>query len=178
MLDFELDKRARCCAATGRELRPGDHYVSVIVQEGALMKRLDYALEAWTGPPEHVLAWWRSQVPDGTSARPTWAPNEVMLSLLEEKLTVVGDEDFCYVLGLLLIRRKILRQESTEPVAGGEVMVLFEPTTSAEYRVPVREPSAARIQAIQQFLADLLIAPNAPSIPSADVSEPPRGEES
>lgn len=176
MLDFELDKRARCCAATGRELRPGDHFVSVIVQEGAIMKRLDYALEAWTGPPEHVLGWWRSQVPDGMSTRPTWAPNEVLLSLLEEKLSVAGDEDFCYVLGLLLIRRKILRHESTEPNGGGEEMVLFEPTTSAEYRIPVREPSAARIQAIQQLLGELLVAPSAPSTTSTSATDPPRGE--
>ncbi len=52
MVDFELQHNTRHCAASGRELRPGETYYTVLPKKGAEVERADYSSEAWTGPPE------------------------------------------------------------------------------------------------------------------------------
>ena len=50
---------------------PGETYYSVLVAEGAELKRYDYAADAWQGPPAEAVGWWKSQIPDRTPARNT-----------------------------------------------------------------------------------------------------------
>ena len=52
MLDYEIDKCSRRCAATGRELKPGEAYYSVLRWRDRQVVREDYAPEAWQAPPE------------------------------------------------------------------------------------------------------------------------------
>ena len=58
MTDYQIQPNTRHCAATGRELRPGEKFYSVLLQEGGKLIRHDYAAEAWHGPPEEVRAPW------------------------------------------------------------------------------------------------------------------------
>ena len=85
-MDFEVQRFTRRCAATDRELAPGESFYSVLLAEGAQVVRHDYAAEVWTGPPADALGWWKSQLPsaDAKPKKPHWAPNEVMLQLFDE----------------------------------------------------------------------------------------------
>ena len=76
-----------------------------MIAEGNDSKRSDYAAEVWQGPPENAVGWWKSQVPDKTSRRKHWAPNEVMLKFFDELAASPDKQDMRYVLTLLLIRR-------------------------------------------------------------------------
>lgn len=157
MLDFELERCSRRCTASGRELRPGESYYSTLRSTADGLVREDYSLEAWQQPPENTVSWWRATIPDVNSAKRVWAPNEVMLHVLETKLADPRAHDFCFVLALLLIRRKVLSLATEEKdSAGRETMVVFVPKTELEYRVPVVRPTAARIQEIETELASML----------------------
>ncbi len=85
-MDFEVQRFTRRCAATDRELAPGELFYSVLLAEGAEVVRHDYAAEAWNGPPVEALGWWKSQLPaaDAKPKKPQWAPNDVMLRLFDE----------------------------------------------------------------------------------------------
>jgi hypothetical protein len=81
-----------------------------------------------------------------------------MLNLLEERLHDPTAGDLCYVLALLMVRRKILRLASTEQAPHAEdVLVLFSPKTEQEYRVPVVEPTRERVAEIQALLSGLKV---------------------
>lgn len=127
MVDFELRHSTRHCAANGRELRPGEVYYTVLRKAGAEVERTDYSTEAWTGPPEVCLAWWKSTVPISTEAKkPQWAPNDVMLHLFETLAEQPEQADMRYVLTLLLIRRRLLRlEESVRDDAGIEQLTVY-----------------------------------------------------
>ena len=51
MTDYEFQGPARVCAATGRELKPGDRFHAVLTEHAGKMVRTDYAADAWPGLP-------------------------------------------------------------------------------------------------------------------------------
>jgi hypothetical protein len=157
MQEYDIQRCSRRCAASGRELRDGEVCFSVLVAEGGQVVRYDYAAEAWSGPPEGAIGWWRTTVADPQAGRMTWAPHDVMLSYFERLLDDPAAEDARYVLALLLVRRRVLELERHEQDAAGRtVLVLHCPRTEAEYRVVERLPSPDRAEAIQSQLVELL----------------------
>lgn len=159
MIDYEVQRCTRHCAVTLRELQPGETFFSTLTAEGAQVVRRDYAPEAWQGPPEGVLGWWKAQMPERDAKKVHWAPNDVMLELLETLEPQPDKQDMRYVLALLLIRRRVLRLEDTEhDAAGQEISVLYCPRRETTYRVAAVMPDEARTAEIQDELARLLFA--------------------
>jgi hypothetical protein len=156
MLDFEVQRCTRRCAATDRELAAGEAFYSVLVAEGGQVRRHDYSAAAWPGPPEGALGWWQSQMPDKNAHKLHWAPNDVMLHYFEQLESRPEKADVRYVLTLLLIRRRVLRLEQTERGPEGEELVVLCPRNEADYRVKVAHPAEQRIAEIQRELATLL----------------------
>ncbi|MGQ9503886.1 MAG: hypothetical protein ACUVQG_02115 [Thermogutta sp.] len=117
---------------------------------------MDYSAEAWHGPPNECIAWWRTQLPT-IGQKKRWAPSEVMLRLFEELADSPDQADMRYVLGLLMIRRRILRLEGSRQTEDNtEVLTLFCPRNDTTYQVPVVVPAEDRLQQIGQQIANLL----------------------
>jgi hypothetical protein len=156
-MDYEVQRSTRRCTVSGREFAPGEKFYSVLLVEGAELRRYDYAVEAWSSPPPGAVGWWQSQLPDAGAKRPHGAPNDVLLQFFDELADQPERQDMRYVLALLLVRRRVFRLEEDERSAtGGEVLVLHCPRRDATYEVPVILPDQARIDDIQQELARLL----------------------
>lgn len=163
-LDFTVRRPTRRCAASDRELAAGEAFVSVLVDEGAEVARRDYAVNAWTTPPEGAIAWWRAQMPGG--GKPTPAPREVLLSLLDEWADHPEEAPARYLLALLLVRRRILRPQEDSFASGlrGEESSPHETATlklvgrdrSEPVEVVVAPPTAEDAPRLQQRLAELL----------------------
>jgi len=158
-MDFEVQRCTRQCAETGRQLQPGETFYSVLTVVGAEVVRQDFAIEVWQGPPEGALGWWQSQMPSADARRIHWAPNDVMLHLLEEMETQAEMADMRYVLTLLLIRRRVLRLEETEEdETGQQWLVVYSHKKETTSRVLVATPTPERVVQIQDELAKLLFA--------------------
>jgi len=158
-MDYEIPRSTRRCALTERELQPGEGFYSVLVADGGKLTRRDYSVEAWKGPPDVAIGWWRSQVPRPDAKRVHWAPNDVMLELFDQLENQPASQDMRYVLALLLVRRRVMRlEEEIKDTDGGETLVLYCPRREATYHVPVVLPAPERIEEIQRQLASLLFA--------------------
>lgn len=155
-MDYEVQRSTRHCSATGREFAPGETYYSVLVAEGAELKRCDYAADAWPGPPAEAVGWWKSQVLGRAAARKHWAPNDVMLQFWDELAEQPDKQDMRYVLTLLLIRRRVFRLEEETIDAGREFLVVYCPRRETTYQVLAVTPEPPRIDQIQEELATLL----------------------
>ncbi|MCE9608448.1 MAG: hypothetical protein K8U03_26490 [Planctomycetia bacterium] len=164
-MDFEVVKSTRTCAVSGREIAAGETYYTVLMKDGAMVKRLDYSAASWNGPPEDAIGWWKSTMParEG-SKKQKLAPSEVMLQLFAELEDSPEQYDLRYVLTLLLIRRRLMRLEETvkedDTGVAGETMVLYCPRDEQTYRVRVVDPSEPRVAEIQAYLGQLLYAPS------------------
>ena len=155
LLDFEVQRCTRRCAETQRELLPGEGFHSVLVADGADVVRSDYSAEAWAGPPEKCIGWWKSRMPIDTAAKPRLAPNDVLLELLDCWGDELEKQDARYVLTLLLIRRRVLRVEDVDTP---DTLQVYCPRLETKYQIAAVEPTAERIVEIQQELAELLYA--------------------
>lgn len=165
LLDFEVERSSRRCAATDRTLEPGDEVYAVLQRRGAEIVRTDFCREAWSGPPEEAFGWWRWRVPPATTRKIKLAPNDVLLELFDQLADKPGHEDERYVLALLLIRRRVFRLEMSlepaQPTSAApthEMMHVFCTKRDTNYEVPVAMPTDERIDQIQHQLSELLIA--------------------
>jgi hypothetical protein len=128
-----------------------------LIAEGADLKRCDYSVEAWQGPPPGVIGWWKSQIPDQKTARSRSAPNDILLQVFDETADQPEKQDMRYVLSLLLVRRRVMRlEEEQHDGEGREVLVLYCPRRDATYEIPAIPPDPARVEEIQQQLAKWL----------------------
>ncbi len=66
MSDYAIQPPTRRCAASGRELCPGEPYYSAVLKVAGRLERRDYCLERWQGPPEEAIAHWRAKLPEET----------------------------------------------------------------------------------------------------------------
>jgi hypothetical protein len=156
-MDYDLDRCSRQCAATGRELSPGEHFYSALILRDGSAVRVDYAPEAWTGPPENALGWWKSRLPlPEEKPKKAWAPADLMLDLFDRLGELPDRADARFVLALLLVRRRVLRIEESEHLGEQERLLLSCPRRHAEYEVIAATPDEGRAQEIQAELEALL----------------------
>lgn len=157
LLDYEIKSCSRCCSVTERELLPGDVFFSVLELLEEEFVRRDFCVEAWQGPPESCLGWWRSQLPGKDATKPKLAPTEVMLNLFIALAERPEDLEFRYLLGLLLLRRRVLRREdSKQNDEGQEVLVLHCARRDEQFDLVVSEPDVEQAKQLQQRMVDLL----------------------
>ncbi len=159
MVDYEIQRCTRHCATSGRELQEGEAFYSVLLPRGAALERLDYAAEAWNGPPPDALGWWKSQMPTRDAKKAQLAPSDVLLEFFAGLADQPERADVRYVVALLLVRRRILRLEETETdSAGQETLVLYCHRDESLHRVSVVLPDDRRADEIQAEVTRLLYA--------------------
>lgn len=137
MTDYQIGSSTRRCSRSGRELKVGERYCSVLLQEGGGLVRQDFALDAWDGPPEGAIGFWQSRVPAATAPRRPPVDDDLLLECLGrlEGTTEPGSKRFRYVLALFLMRRRRLRLEDTRTEGGGEVWSMRCTRTNARFLV-------------------------------------------
>ena len=156
-LGFEIRACGRTCAKTERALNPGEVYFSVLEAAELDFVRHDYCVEAWQGPPAECVGWWRSRIPTKHDAQPRLAPTDVMLNLFEALEERPLELEFRYLLGLLLLRRRLVRRdESRHDDLGREVLTLHCQRRQKDYELVVAEPAAEQAAKLQQQMIDLL----------------------
>ncbi len=157
LLELELKSCSRLCAATEQALEPGDVYFSVLQEQDTEILRQDYSAGGWQGPPEDCLGWWRSRMPTKDDSKPRLAPREVMLNLFAALAEKPREQDFRYMLGLLLLRRRVLRTEETkQDEQGRPQLVLRCPRRDEQFDLTITELDAKRSAQVQQRMIELL----------------------
>jgi hypothetical protein len=151
MTDYQIQSSTRRCAASGRELQPGEKYFTVLIDQGDRFVRQDYSAEAWQGPPPEAFSFWATRVPLPESRRRPAIDDEMLLECFQR---LEGQEDagrlrFRYVLALLLMRRRRFRFEEAKIEAGREVLCLRCSRTGASFRVVNPRMTEAETKAVQ-----------------------------
>jgi hypothetical protein len=131
---YDIERPTGVCAYTGRPLQPGDKYVATLVEydpasvlqgeqpkpaAGALgLKRSDVSLEAWEAGqrPDGMFSYWLTTVAEPNAKKRMFVDDGVLLNLFRR----LADTDqaervrFRFVLGLILMRKKMLRYDGSE----------------------------------------------------------------
>jgi hypothetical protein len=137
MTDYQIQPHTRRCAASGRELKPGDRCYSVLLEEAGKFVRKDYAAEAWAGPPSGAFSFWAARLPASEARRRPPVDDDLLLECFGR---LEGQDEparvsFRYVLALLLLRRRRLKLEGEDRDGGREVLRLRCSRTGARHEV-------------------------------------------
>jgi hypothetical protein len=157
VLDFDVQKFTRICAVTKHEFQPAETFFAYLIREGSHTVRRDVCRDAWDGPPEGCIAWWKSSVPDRHSQKMHWAPDDVMLHYFQETEDKPDEQDVRYLLTLLFIRRRLFKLVDTVQEELGEALLVTCSRNESEYTVPVVEVNADRASEIQVLLSQLMV---------------------
>ena len=136
---YDIQRPTGVCAATGRELAPGETVYTALIDPPAEdrseeqrkandktsgggelpMLRIDVSAQAWEDSdyrPPHLFGFWRTEVPEPNEKKKLLvgdaAIQELMLSM--EDATEDKQLAFRYVLALILLRKKLLRHDGID----------------------------------------------------------------
>jgi hypothetical protein len=137
MMEYQIEANTRRCAATGRELKPGEKFYSVLADEDGKFVRKDYSEQGWQGPPENAFSFWSGKVPSAEENRRPRIDSDVLADCFHR---LEGDADpgrvnFRYVLALLLMRAKRFKFEEARVENGQETLALRCIRTRALHQV-------------------------------------------
>lgn len=178
---YSVSSPTRVCAATGRQLRTGDPFVSALCQDVQTeeFRRVDYSIDAWEGgarpgSPLELIGTWRGTVPDPNEKRKLLLDEGSLLDLFEQTADAVAGatsetnrrrEVFRFVLALILIRKRLLICEKSTWSNGTASVMLVRPKgvprpPEGPALIEVADPGmsdddvAAVIEQLQSILVD------------------------
>ena len=144
---MDIPAPARVCAATGRELSPGERVYGVLFEEAGKFVRKDFAADAWDGPQSGAIAFWSGRIPTARAARKPTFNDKLLLDCFDHLAGATEPTrlQFRYVVALLLMRRKKLKFEDTRRNPDGtDVLILKDGRTGQ--RLEVADPRLAEEQ--------------------------------
>jgi len=152
MAEYDIQGPTRVCAASRRELKPGDRFFGVLMDEGGKLVRKDFAEDVWAGPPEGHLAYWVGRVPTDDKPRKPVVNDELLLDCFD-RLKERADPDsfnFRYVAALLLMRKKKFRfEDAMRDEAGRDVLVVRDTRNGAVHHVIDPKLNDDQVAAVQ-----------------------------
>lgn len=130
---YSIERPSGVCAATGRPIAVGEPYVAALVEHGdsGELRREDFSREAWDGGSRpaagRVFASWSSVMSDPGFKKKPLLNDDELIEIFERAPASTDRRAliFRYLLGLALIRRRMLRFERQRLGTSGEpVMVV------------------------------------------------------
>ena len=113
------------CHVTGAAIEPGAKLMAALRETPAGFERLDISLDAWKDfDRKDVLAFWQTVMPSPQQAKKKLFVDDQVLCELFERLADTTEPpklNFRFVLGLILMRKRMLIYESSRVENGQEI---------------------------------------------------------
>lgn len=124
---YSVAKPAGRCGVSGRVIAPGERFYAALRETPSGFERVDVAAECWDGfDRSDLLAFWQATMPEPNVRRPMFVDDTVLCELFERLADVEESSklNFRFVLGLILMRKRLLSYESTRQDERGEWWVV------------------------------------------------------
>lgn len=113
------------CSITGAAIAPGEKFMALLKESVAGLERVDVSMPAWPQVDHSAaLAYWQSVMPQpGEAKRKPLVDDEILMQLFERLADTEEElkQHFRFVLGLILMRKRLLAYESSAATPAGEV---------------------------------------------------------
>ncbi|MGH7213950.1 MAG: hypothetical protein ACREIT_04225 [Tepidisphaeraceae bacterium] len=113
---YEVSRPQGKCVVTGQAIEPGDKFMAALRELPAGFERVDVSLNVWPGfDRANVVAYWQTVMPKHEQKKKLFVDDEVLLGLFERlaETTEPNKLSFRFVLGLVLMRKRLLAYESS-----------------------------------------------------------------
>jgi hypothetical protein len=158
--EWPIKHRADACARTQRPFQPGEQFYTLLFREGEGFRREDLSEEAWAQRNENIrpFSFWKSKY-EPPPAGPTEALGKESAEELLRRL--LGENDpahanACYVLAVMLERKRVLKPVKTEQSDGQPVLIYEQAKTGDVFIVPDVRLRLDELEQVQTDVAELL----------------------
>ena len=127
-MDYHLKPVGKICAHGGERLEPNTVCVSVVVERGGELLRLDYCEADWQGPPEGTVGQWRCTVPEPVVSSVVSIDPDSLMRYFERLADRPDDpaeplqQKLRYVVAVMLWRKRRLKLDGSKTEADREVL--------------------------------------------------------
>lgn len=153
--EYKVSRCSRQCHQLGRPLREGEWYYSVVLESDEEFERRDYSAEAWDGPPEGAIGFWKNRMPTADDRKLVLAPAEVLIDLLRQMADFPDKAKTRYLLALMLLRRKIV-QLAADTQASSDILPVKIPSNGSVIEIPICEIGRSESEQLLEQLNELL----------------------
>lgn len=115
------------CHVTGEAIAPGDKFMAALRETAMGFERVDVCNSAWSAfDRRDVVAFWQAVMPHQEQKRKVFVDDEVLCDLFErlKETEEPAKLNFRFVLGLILMRKKLLIYDESRMEDGKDIWVL------------------------------------------------------
>jgi hypothetical protein len=155
---WDVKSASGVCGKSGRALAEGEEFYTVLFEEGESFRRADFAADAWEGPPDGCFCFFKSRTPVKEKKKKLFVDTEMLIGFfrrLEDETEPVRVQ-FRFVLALLLMRKRLLRYESSAITDGLEVWEMVLTPDKSAHRVVNPHLTDDQIENVSQQLSVIL----------------------
>ena len=156
---YEVPRPAGHCSVTGRKIEAGERFFAAIRETPEGIERVDVSPEAWEGfDRAGVLAFWQTVMPAHEQKKKVFVDDEVLCTLFE-RLADASEPvkvNFRFVLGLILMRKRLIVYEDSRQEGGRDVWVVR--MKGREERLDLIDPKLdeQQVTEVSQQLGEIL----------------------
>ncbi|MEZ6122146.1 MAG: hypothetical protein R3C49_03090 [Planctomycetaceae bacterium] len=153
-MDYNIRPVSKVCCETGQPFAAGESCWSVLTEVNGKLVRQDYSEAAWNGPPTGSVGHWKVEITEGSEAGQQKIDVDSLFDYfvrLCESPNIV-EQDYQYVLALLLLRKRRLILEETIEIDDQPAMRLIGTGGEGPFEVMERELTDEQIGQMQEQL--------------------------
>jgi len=158
--DWPIKHRADACARTHRAFEPGEQFYTLLFREGDGFRREDLSEEAWTQRNENILpfSFWKSRYEPPPAEPPETLAKENAEDILRHLLAEndPAHVNACYVLAVMLERKRVLKQIKSEQSEGRPVLIYEHAKSGDVFIVPDVHLRLDELEQVQNEVAEQL----------------------
>ena len=154
MAEWEIKKTLGECCGTGRKFEVGEEYFAALIETDEGFERRDFSLEFWQQEKPEVYCYWKTKIADSEQKKKLFVDDDMLMTFFERLAEETDREkiNFRFVLTLVLMRKRILKYDSSELKDGREIWKLR--VTGEKRMVEVADPHLAEDQ-IEQLSSQI-----------------------
>ena len=120
---YEVTRPQGRCAVSDRVIEPGDKFMAALRETAIGFERVDCSVDHWDALDKAaIVAFWKTTMPRAEQKKKIFVDDEVLCGLFERlaDTTEPAKLNFRFVLGLILMRKRMLVYENSRKETVGE----------------------------------------------------------
>jgi len=156
--DWEVQRPSEACSVCGREFEVNEQYYSALFDRGHQFERLDFCPNCWETKKPETFSHWQTRRPEPDEERKLLVDDDLILDFFRrlEGETEPLKVSFRYIVALILMRKRILKFETTEREDDTEHWVLRLVRDKTHHRVINPRLSDEEVERLSEEIGQLL----------------------
>lgn len=156
--EWAIKHRSDVCTATQRPFAPGEYFYTLLFRDAEGFRREDLTEEAWAGRNENIqpFSFWKTRYEPAPAAPPETLAKENAEQLRRLVASENPPANACYVLAVMLERKRMLKQIKAEDSGQGRLLIYEHVGSGDVFLVPDPKLRLDEIENVQNEVATLL----------------------